>query len=247
MRVKAIVAYDGTGYQGFQRQANGPTVQEALEGAVARVTGRQIGVLAAGRTDTGVHATGQVIAFDTDWRHSLVVLQRALNAVLPPDVAVSEIEEVHPDFHPRFDALSREYRYTIYNAAVRAPLVQRTSLFFPKQLGVTGMQEAAQMLVGEHDFASFGRPPQGDSTVRRVLRAEWNNVPPWLTLDIEANAFLYRMVRLLVGTMIQVGLGKVDVQAFGRILAARDQRRAGPAVAPQGLCLVRVNYQSDSR
>jgi len=242
MRVRAVVAYDGTDYQGFQRQPNGPTVQEALEQALTKVTGEQVGILAAGRTDAGVHAEGQVIAFDTGWRHPLEDLQRALNAVLPLDIAVREIAEAPPDFHPRYDACSRHYRYTVYNHPVRSPLARRTSLHEPHRLDIGAMREAARQVVGEHDFAAFGWPPKGRSTVRQVLRAEWSGEPPWLYFDIEANAFLYRMVRRLVGTMLLVGRGRMTVEDFSRVLASRDRAQAGPAAPPQGLCLVEVKY-----
>ncbi len=242
MRVRAVVAYDGTNYQGFQRQTNGPTVQEVLERALGQVTGEPVTILAAGRTDTGVHAEGQVIAFDTEWKHPLTALLRALNAVLPPDVAVQEVAPAPPDFHPRYDALSRYYRYTIYNHPVRSPLARRTSFYVAWPLDVKAMQAAADLLVGEHDFAAFGTPPKGENTVRWVLRAEWHADPPWLYFDIEANAFLYRMVRTLVGTMIRVGLGRLTVEAFREILVSGDRRRAGPAVPPHGLCLMAVRY-----
>ncbi len=270
MRVRAVIAYDGTDYGGFQRQANAPTVQGALETALARVTQETITVLAAGRTDAGVHAAGQVIAFDTVWRHELSDLRRALNAVLPADISAPEVEGTAPDFHPRYDAHSRHYRYTLYNAPVRWPLGRRYSLYVAAPLDVAAMQRAAQSLVGEHDFATFGRPPQGavgtGVTVRRVLAAEWDFVSafrlsstksrpnggeppfdcaqdrPWLTFDIEANAFLYRMVRSIVGTLLQVGRGKVSVEEFVAVLASCDRSRAGPTAPPHGLCLVEVKY-----
>jgi tRNA pseudouridine38-40 synthase len=242
MRVRAIVAYDGTDYQGFQRQANGPTVQETLEAAVEQVTKRRVAVLAAGRTDAGVHAEGQVIAFDTEWKHPLDALQRALNSVMPRDVALRKVEQAEPDFHPRFDARSRSYRYTVLNQEDRSPLARRTSLHVGRELDLDKMQQAARLFVGEHDFATFGQPPQGDNTVRRVLRAEWSAEEPWLWFDIEANAFLYRMVRSLVGTMLQVGNGSWTVEDVAQALAARDRSQAGPSAQPQGLCLVRVEY-----
>ena len=242
MRVRAVVAYDGTDYQGFQRQANGPTVQEVLELALEQVTGEPVAVLAAGRTDSGVHAEGQVIAFDTPWQHPLDALLRALNATLPPDVAVRQIAPARPDFHPRYDARSRRYRYTVLNEPVRSPLARRTSLHVPQPLDLAAMQAAARLVVGEHDFAPFGQPPQGEGTVRRVLRAEWSSAPPWLFFDIEANAFLYRMVRSLVGTMLQVGLGALTVDGFARVLAVRQRAQAGPTAPPHGLSLIEVRY-----
>ncbi|MDY7076841.1 MAG: tRNA pseudouridine(38-40) synthase TruA [Chloroflexota bacterium] len=242
MRVRAVVAYDGTDYSGFQRQANAPTVQAALEAALAQVTQERITVLAAGRTDTGVHAVGQVIAFDTTWRHGVGALQRALNAVLPPDVAARKVEESALGFHPRYDARSRRYRYTMYNAPVRCPLARRYSLYVTAPLDLGAMQRAAQFLVGEHDFATFGQPPQGQVTVRQALAAEWSGEPPWLTFDIEANAFLYRMVRSIVGTLLQVGRGGMSVDEFSAAMAAHDRSQAGPTAPPRGLCLMEVKY-----
>jgi tRNA pseudouridine38-40 synthase len=245
MRVRAVVAYDGANYGGFQRQTNAPTVQAALEAALAQVTQEEVSVLFAGRTDAGVHAEGQVVAFDTTWRHGEIVLQRALNAVLPADVVVRDVEEVEPDFHPRYDARSRRYRYTLHNAATRCPLTRRYSLHVAAALDVDEMQRAAQSLVGEHDFAAFGQSPQGDHTVRRVLRAEWGGAPPRLTFDIEANAFLYRMVRSIVGTLLVVGRGEMSVEDFVAVLASRDRSQAGPTAPPHGLCLLEVKYSMD--
>ena len=246
MRVRAVVAYDGTDYQGSQRQANGPTVQEALEVALAQVTQEERAIVMAGRTDSGVHAKGQVIAFDTEWRHPVATLQRALNAVLPPDIAVRALQESGADFHPRYDARSRHYRYTVYNDPVRSPLHRRTSLHVSQPLDVGAMRQAAQRLVGEHDFATFGQPPHGDNTVRRVLRAEWSGEAPWWKFDVEATAFLYRMVRSLVGTLLQVGRGQMTVDEFARAMAARDRGEAGPTAPPQGLCLIEVKYGTKS-
>jgi tRNA pseudouridine38-40 synthase len=243
MRVRGVVAYDGTEYGGFQRQANALTVQEAIETALAQITREAISVLAAGRTDAGVHATGQVVAFDIAWRHGLDDLWRALNAVLPADIAFLQIEEAAPDFHPRYDARSRRYRYTLYNAPVRCPLALRHSLHVAVPLDVAAMGRAAQLLVGEHDFAAFGQPPrQGGTTVRRVLTAEWGRDAPQLHFDIEANAFLYRMVRSIVGTLLQVGRSEMEVEGFAAVLASCDRDRAGPTVPPCGLCLVEVKY-----
>jgi tRNA pseudouridine38-40 synthase len=242
MRVRAVVAYDGTNYSGFQRQANALTVQATLETALAQITQETITVLAAGRTDAGVHAAGQVIAFDTVWRHGVGDLRRAMNAVLPADIAVQEAEETAPDFHPRHDARSRCYRYTLYNAQVRSPLAWRYSLHVAAPLDRAAMQQAAQSLVGQHDFATFGQPPKGHVTVRRVLMAEWGGGLPWLTFDIEANAFLYHMVRSIVGTLLQVGRGVMGVEEFVALLASCDRSQAGPTALPHGLCLMKVKY-----
>jgi tRNA pseudouridine38-40 synthase len=242
MRVKAIVAYDGTDYVGFQRQATGRTVQGVLEAVLEDVVGTRVRVLAAGRTDTGVHADGQVIAFDTEWRHSLSDLERALNANLPQDSVVRELAQAVTDFHPRYDAFSRRYRYTIYQAPVRSPLARRTSLYCRTPLDLDMMRAATAAIIGEHDFAAFGRPTQGDVTVRRVIEAGWRAAPPWVFFEIEANAFLYRMVRSIVGTLLQVGQGSIPPEQVQEILASRNRGQAGRTAPAHGLCLIRVSY-----
>lgn len=239
---RATVAYDGTEFHGFQIQDGQRTVQGDLEDALVTVTQRHVRVIGSGRTDTGVHARGQVIAFRSAWRHSVTDLGRALNAVLSFDIAVRSIQVAKWGFHPRFDARSRWYRYTIDNQEVRNPLSRRTAVWVSKPLDVARMRAATDLLVGEHDFATFGSPPQGSSTVRRVLRANWSRQERMLCLDIEANAFLYRMVRSIVGTLLQVGLGDLDVAQFKARFAAAERGQAGPTAPASGLCLMAVYY-----
>ncbi len=242
MRLKAIIGYDGTGYGGFQIQQNAPTIQAEIEHILTRLTGTKIRILAAGRTDAGVHAEGQVIAFDTAWRHPLSDLRRGMNALLPEQIVVFQLDEVDAGFHPRFDALSRSYQYTIYQAEVRHPLYARYSLHIARPLDRDAMQQAARCLVGRQDFLAFGSPPQGHNSIRQIFRAIWVFGDPWITFEIEADAFLYRMVRMLVGTMIRVGQGAMTPAAFSEILDARDRQKAGPAAAAEGLCLRAVSY-----
>jgi tRNA pseudouridine38-40 synthase len=242
MRVKAIVAYDGTDFVGFQRQAIGRTVQGVFESVLEDIVGSRVRVLAAGRTDAGVHAEGQVIAFDTEWRHSLSDLKRALNAGLPQDSVVRELAQAAADFHPRYDALSRRYRYTIHQAPVRSPLARRVSLHCKTPLDIDAMKAATAVIIGEHDFAAFGRPTKGDVTVRRVIEAHWVATPPWVVFEIEANAFLFRMVRSIVGTLLQVGHGRISPERVLEILASRDRSQAGKTAPAHGLCLIRVSY-----
>lgn len=246
VRVKAIVAYDGTGYGGFQRQKNAPSIQSELERALEKLTQTPCPVLAAGRTDAGVHAEGQVIAFDTAWQHPLPDLQRAMNAVLPVQIAVMQMEIAAPTFHPRYDALRRAYRYTIYRGAVRHPFAARFSLHVERTLNLEAMQAAASMLVGRHDFAAFGSPPIGENTVREVYCAAWTQQDAWLYFDIEANAFLYRMVRMLLGSLLRVGYDVLSPEAFGEILRGHERRKAGPAAASQGLSLRHVSYAEET-
>ena len=243
MRIKAVIAYDGTDYHGFQRQApeREPSIQGMLERALGKI-GQVGSVVGAGRTDAGVHASGQVIAFTVDWRHGLSDLQRALNAVLPNDIAVLELEQAADTFHPRYDAVSRSYRYRLYTTPVRDPLQGRYALHVPKVLDVVAMQQGLACTIGEHDFAAFGQPTVGESTVRSIYRATVQAAGPRITIELEANGFLYRMVRRLVGTLIPIGQGDQPATALAAILASTDPSRAGPAVAPQGLCLTQVNY-----
>lgn len=242
MRIRAVVAYDGANYRGLQRQASGPTVQGTLEQAILQITKTPTALVVAGRTDAGVHAQGQVIAFDADWRHSLADLQRALNAVLPPDIAVCDLEQTTPDFHPRYAAKSRHYRYTVYNAPVRSPLTRHTSFHVAAPLDLAAMNRAATLLVGEYDFASFGQPTQGAVTTRSVFAAAWQADAPWLYFDIKANAFLFRMVRSIVGTLLQVGRGALTPEQFGVLLAKRDRGCVKYMAPAHGLCLVQVSY-----
>jgi tRNA pseudouridine38-40 synthase len=244
VRVRATVAYDGTAYHGFQRQSidREPTIQGELERALSRLTERAANVIGAGRTDAGVHAGGQVIAFDTGWRHTLADLHRALNAVLPDDVAVLDIAQASDDFHPRYQARSREYRYTIYNSKLRHPLHRLYALHVSDPLDAEAMRAAAGCLAGEHDFAAFGQATSGESTVRTLQRVEVGGRAPWIAIDLEANGFLYRMVRSIVGTLMEVGRARISVERFEEILNSRDRGRAEATAAPHGLCLTRVNY-----
>lgn len=241
-RLWAKVEYDGTDFFGFQIQAKERTVQGEIERVLEAVTGHQTRVVGAGRTDRGVHARGQVIAFETVWRHSLGELHRAVNAVLDADVALLEVGVAREAFHPRFSATSRTYRYTLLCREQRSPLARRTAWHVVKELDVSLMARTARLLEGRHDFATFGRPPQGENTERTVLETEWRKQGDFLVFDITADAFLYRMVRSMVGTLVQVGWGQMSQDEFETILQARD-RNQGKYLAPaHGLCLMRVDY-----
>lgn len=235
--------YDGTDFLGFQRQAQGRTVQAVLEDGLRRIGWAGRSVLAAGRTDTGVHAVGQVIAFDLDWAHGTDALRRALNANLPDDVAVQAAAESAPEFHPRFDARARRYRYTILNAPVRSPLRARYAWQVAAPLDRVALQAASTRLIGTYDFGAFGTDPDGgENTVRTVSLAAWSASGDELYFDIQADAFLYRMVRSLTGALRRVGAGEMSAEAFGALLAARDRGQCPPLAPPQGLCLKEVLY-----
>jgi len=245
LQLWATVEYDGTDFFGFQVQAQERTVQGEIERALEEITGGETRVVGAGRTDRGVHARGQVIRFKAAWQHSLPELHRALNAVLADDVAILEMGRAAEGFHPRFSAQSRAYRYTILNQPWPSPLHRRRAWHVRQDLDVERMTRASQCLIGTQDFATFGRPPEPDHsqvTVRTVMRAEWQAQEPVLTFDIEANAFLYRMVRSIVGTLVLVGSGALTVDDFQALLAARERCLVKQVAPAQGLCLMQVNY-----
>jgi tRNA pseudouridine38-40 synthase len=244
-RYRATLAYDGTAYFGYQLQPNVPTVQEQVEQAVASIFGKAVTVWAAGRTDTGVHATGQVIAFDAEWKHDDAALLRAINANLPDDIALQDIVQ-QENFHPRFDALSRTYRYTVAVVYVRQPLLARRAWQLHQQLDEVAMQAAAHRILGEHDFAAFGNPPQGENTVREVFRSVWQLEPlaagKMFIYEVEATAYLEHMVRRLVGAQVAVGRGKLSLDGFDALLASRNLSQNKWIAPPQGLSLAAVSY-----
>lgn len=249
-RYRAILAYDGTRYQGFQRQAGDtPTVQGAVEAAIQCVTGQAITLIGAGRTDSGVHATGQVIAFDVAWRHPTEALWRAINANAPDDIALQSLDETDAAFHPRYDARSRTYDYTLYEAPVRQPILNKWAWHVPaRALDLDRMQHAASLLLGTHDFATFGQPPQGDNTVREMLHSQFTGVRPLtpqgreIRYTISANAFLYRMVRRIVGALVRVGSGQVTLDEFEAAFRAADGTWPNQTAPARGLCLTMVTY-----
>lgn len=242
-RYRALVEYDGSAYYGFQRQRQDqPTIQGEFENALHQVSHTVIPVTGAGRTDSGVHALGQVVSFAVEWKYETAVLQRAINANLPDDIVVLQLEEVPVNFHPRFDARSRAYKYYIYNAAIRSPIHRTRNWFVPQPLNLQRMNEAAANLVGGHDFATFGQPPQGENTIREVLAARWQQEGSFFIFYIQANAFLYRMVRSLVGSMKLVGDGTWNLEDFLTAFEARNRSRAGMIAPAQGLYLVSVTY-----
>lgn len=254
-RFRTTLAYRGTDFQGFQRQPEDKrTVQRVVEAAVGKITQQDVTVLAAGRTDSGVHAQGQVIAFDVSWRHTEAELLRAINAVLPDDVALLDLYQ-QDDFHPRFDARSRLYRYRVLACEQRQPLLWPLTWQVMPPLDFDAMSAAAALLVGEHDFAAFGTAPQGDNTVRHVFRSEWSRarLPDGLAdgqffeYQIEATAFLYHMVRRVVGMMVDVGRGALTVEAFERVFRSCDLAQASVLAPSRGLSLENVRYGDDDR
>lgn len=241
---KLTIAYRGTDFSGWQRQTNKRTVQECLETALEKIWGGKISLQGSGRTDTGVHALGQVASFNAPRLHADSILQRALNANLPRDVRVIKCRLVSPAFHARFDAMEKTYRYLIWNHVVQSPFTLDTHWHMPRPLDLAAMRRAARLLVGRHDFASFTSNPgyERESTVRTMKRASIARDGAVLVFHFTADGFLYRMVRNLVGGLAKVGLGKITVDIFKKILHACSRSEA-PATAPAcGLYLMNVKY-----
>ncbi len=243
MRFKLTIEYDGTDYHGWQVQPNGRTVQAVLQDAIARMTGETASLVAAGRTDAGVHAAGQVVSFALQRAIAPAVLQRGLNALTPPDIAVTAAEVACDDFHPRRAARSRVYTYCIWNARWASPFWRRYAWHVPQPLDVPAMRTAAAYMVGEHDFSSFRAAGcEAKHPVRRVLRSELEQAADLITYHIEATGFLRHMVRNIAGTLVEIGRGERGAADTPRLLAARDRTLAGATAPGCGLCLTRVNY-----
>ena len=245
MRYALIVEYDGTRYSGFQYQNNANSIQEEIETAIARFTGEAVRVKAAGRTDAGVHALGQVVAFDTDTVHPAEVVVRALNSHLPNDIAVKSSCAVSDAFDPRRRAVSRTYVYTIDCGRTRSPLRRRTSYHLGRRLAVDRMTAAATLLEGVHDFAQFaGRLERADaSTVREVHSIEIRECGEVVRIEVIGNAFLPHQVRRMAGSLVDAGLGKLTTEHIRQMLEGRPSGVVARALPPHGLCLVSIQYE----
>ncbi|MGE5597561.1 MAG: tRNA pseudouridine(38-40) synthase TruA [Hyphomicrobiales bacterium] len=242
-RFAATVSYDGARFAGSQKQANGRTVQGELETAACTLFGTRTRVEMAGRTDSGVHAIGQVAAFTAETRHDANTVGRAFNANLAEDLAVRDVREVPADFDPRRWARRRWYRYTVWNAEARQPLLRRTALHVREPLDVEAMQRASEALIGRQDFIACSGPLEpGRTSVRTVSKAGWHSESCALLFDIEADAFLPQMVRRIVGGLLQVGRRALEVEEFVRVLNEARPGTMGPTAPAHGLCLQRVWY-----
>ena len=241
--ILAVVQYDGTDYCGFQRQVNGPTVQAMLEEALTKVFGESIKVTGASRTDSGAHALGQVVQFRTGCRIPVERIPQAVNTALPRDISVVNAAEMEQGFHARFTARSRVYYYVVLNRPVRNALLERYSYRVDQQLNAAAMNEAAKFLVGEHDFKCFASGVERyHSTVRQVMSARVRKRGDWIYLRIEATGFLQGMIRAIMGTLIKVGVGKMDTAYVSELLSTGRRDDAGDCVPAKGLCLYRVKY-----
>jgi tRNA pseudouridine38-40 synthase len=241
---KSIIAYDGTEFHGFQRQAGERrSVQGELESALRKLGWAEDAILAAGRTDSGVHAQGQVIAYGLAWAHPVDALTNAFNALLPADISILGTQPCGADFHPRYAARRRRYRYTLLTVQRRDPLRERYAWRLWPPPDVQAMQAVADLMVGSHDFGAFGRAPkEGGQTRRQVWEALWTSMGDQHCFHITADAFLYRMVRHLVGAMVAVGIGRQSAEKVAGLLEDPQQRWHGLLAPPRGLCLEQVFY-----
>lgn len=246
--LKVTLAYDGTDFAGWQIQSNARTVQGTIRDVVARITGESVNLIGSGRTDAGVHALAQVASFETASRHSCDVFQRALNAELPHDIAILHVEEAPPGFHAQRSALRKRYRYVIHDAGTRDVFTRRYCWTIPYRLDDAAMQRAAEALVGKHDFSSFetaGSPRE--TSVRTVYALDiirpHAERPYELYIEVEADGFLYNMVRAIAGTVVQVGRGVQQEQWVREVLESKDRSAAGVTAPAQGLFLLWVKYE----
>jgi tRNA pseudouridine38-40 synthase len=240
---KLTLEYDGSDYHGWQVQPGLPTIQAALEAVIAQVSQQHANVIGASRTDAGVHALGQVAGFTTTATLSAPEWLRALNGLLPPDIAVRTVEATPDHFHARFHAKSKLYRYRIIMRSHRSALERHRAWQTPYPLDAELMRTASTSLAGRHDFSSFqGSPTDTDNPVCNVARVECLQSLDELAIEIEADRFVKQMVRNIVGTLVEVGRGKLQAGVVTEIIAARDRTKAGPTAPPQGLYLVHVDY-----
>ncbi len=242
---KVVVAYDGTDYVGWQRQANGVSIQALIEEALHSIDGRAVAVAGAGRTDSGVHALGQVAAFSIERALSPDAVVRAINAHLPDAIRIMSADEVPPTFHPRFDAIAKTYRYRIWNGEVVSPFERRYAWHVTGALDVDAMCAAARSIEGQHDFAAFQASGSDvATTVREVVesRVIRNPKSEILAYEVTGTGFLRHMVRTIVGSLVEVGRGRRPVAWMAEVLASHDRAAAGPTAPAAGLFLVRVDY-----
>lgn len=240
---KLKISYDGTRYYGWERQPGKDTIQGKLEDVLSRLMGRSIDVTGAGRTDAGVHARGMVANAVLDFDGGAEILRDYMNRYLPEDIVVTDVKEAGERFHARFLARTKIYTYTCFDGDVRPVFNRRYYTYIPEKLDVDRMQKAARFLVGEHDFKSFcGNPRMKKSTVRRIINIDIRRAKGYVYFTYEGTGFLQYMVRIMTGTLIEVGLGKREPEEMEKILLARDRRVAGYTAPPKGLCLMKVKY-----
>lgn len=243
MRIKLIISYDGTNYGGWQLQKNAPSIQEELEKVLYRLTGRRIVIQSAGRTDAGVHALGQTAHFDWDGAISAEKLPFVFNSILPKDIRVLCAKQTSEDFHARYSAKGKRYVYTIYNSPHSSALLYNRTAHVPRELDIEAMRRAAEHIKGTHDFKAFcAAGSYVKTTIRTVTRLDIDKKDELVRITVEGDGFLYNMVRIIAGTLIRVGLSKLEPEQVAHIIEERRRAAAGFTAPPQGLTLEKVFY-----
>ena len=246
--IKLLIAYDGTSYHGWQTQLNRATIQETIETAIYVVTKQKVGLTGCGRTDSGVHACGQVANFKADTKIPQEKIKIALNANLPSDIRILDSVDVSQDFNSRFDAHDKTYMYQIYNDSVANPFYSRYSCFVPQSLNTDKMEEALKLIMGTHDFKGFmASGSQSKTTERTVYAANLLKEGTFIKIYINGSGFLYNMVRIISGTLIDIGKGLKDISCIERALTDKDRSILGHTATQEGLFLLKVNYEQIAR
>ncbi|HPF21089.1 MAG TPA: tRNA pseudouridine(38-40) synthase TruA [Syntrophomonas sp.] len=246
-KIKLVMEYDGSHYHGFQKQRNAHTIQAELEQAIYHISRESVTVIAAGRTDAGVHALGQVASFHTGMEFPADRWRPALNSVLPGDVRILKSELVSASFHPQYDSLYKSYQYLIYRKKERAVFYRQYALLCDQALEIEVMQEACHQIIGRHDFRCFCASGSGAKTWERTIYCcRLEEEGDWLKLHITADGFLYNMVRIIVGTLLEIGRGRMKPGQITNMIASCERSQAGPTAPPQGLYLCSVNYPSSA-
>ena len=240
--IKLVIEYDGTNYAGWQQQKNGITIHGKLTKAIERVVNEEVTLLGAGRTDAGTHAIGQVANFKTKSSIPIYNLVKAINSYLPKDIVVRSAKKVPEKFHSRYSAQSKIYCYTILNSNMRDAIGRNYCLHYSMHLDIEKMQKGAKVLVGKHDFSAFKSKSDVISSVRTIMKLEIKKRGKFLIFTVEADGFLYKMVRSVVGTLIEIGRGKMTITEFKKIVKSGVRAKAGNTVPAYGLCLLKVKY-----
>lgn len=242
--IKLIIEYDGTNYVGWQYQPNGTSVQEVVEEGLAKILKEPVRVISSGRTDAGVHARGMVASFRTEKTVPLKAFVAGLNSIVPPDISIKAAAEMPLDFHPRSDALGKHYRYTILNSPLRSPLLRLSSWHVKGKLNLEAMRRAASCFIGEKDFSAFRATKcSAKTTVRRIDSLDIYSTNDLVIVDVKGNGFLRNMVRIMVGTLVEVGRGIMPVEGVPPLFEGGERENSGVTAPPQGLCLMEVFYE----
>lgn len=242
--IKLTIAYDGTNYSGWQRQSNARTVQGQIERAIAKVMKQEITIHGSGRTDAGVHALGQVASFETDCTIPVDRISIALNSYLPDDIVIKRAEEMSSSFHARYSVKKKRYIYKIYNDKIRDPLCANYSYFYHKKVDINKLIESSKYFIGEHDFRGFmSRGSSINNTVRTIYNIDIRKEDKFIILEYTGNGFLYNMVRIVTGTLLDVNIGKIDINRLEEIIQSKIRKKAGHRAPAQGLYLAKVIYE----